>query len=443
MAIEDYSVYEDLLKLADGPEYGTSKKFECTLIIDDYQLRAMSVNNYSYNRDYKESYSDSSIIEVLIPMGTYMSKIYPLRQKLMVKLKTTVVGKHGEEIDIDKGTSVQLFRATIVDSRDPSILDVNDESENINLGDTSTLMTIELQLTDIVLEAIRQIGFQSIVRDSDLESVIKCLLRGDSFIGDDIIKPLGVLMAPSDNTKVYKQIIFSPDLNLIEIPDWLQNNYGVYNNGLGVYLQKGFWFVFPLFQTEKFKEDDSSVTIVSMPPSKMTGSEKTFSFKDKHLVILATGDRDHFDNTDAMQRNIGNGYRYINGDKVIDDYSKVLDGNIVVPKKENIIEFKSINRADGKNYIPFLKDIATVNHPKVLSKIAKASSNTLTINWENSLPDLLIPGMRVRYLYRENYEVKTITGVLINVLQTYSAINEGLLQDTHSSMSILTILMQS
>ena len=443
MAIEEVSLYEDIIRLSSGLEYGTRKVFECTLIVNDFQLRAMVVNSLTLNRDYRDSYGDNLIIEVMVSMGTYMHKIFPQRQRLRVQLKTTVMDCRGDIIDPDRAVSVDYYRATILDSKDPAVVDQSEESENIVYGDISNLEVVSLQLTDSILETTRQSSIQAIVRNSNLDSLIKALLRGDIFVSDNIEKVNGVIMTPSDNEIIYKQIILPPTSNIIDIIDWIQDYYGIYNNGLGVYLQSNFWYVFPLLQTEKFKEDDMSVTIVILPASKMPGSEKTFDFKDNHLVILGTGERDQIDNTDAEQRNVGNGVRYIDGDRVIDHYSTTTAGKTTIVKEDNILEYRSAERADGLNYIPFLDKIASVNHRSILSKLATTRENKITVSWENSEPNLLLPGMSVRYLYRENDVIKSITGVLINVLRRYAAIGEGILEEVQSSMSTLTILAQS
>ena len=91
MAIEEVSLYEDIIRLSSGLEYGTRKVFECTLIVNDFQLRAMVVNSLTLNRDYRDSYGDNLIIEVMVSMGTYMHKIFPQRQRLRVQLKTCLL----------------------------------------------------------------------------------------------------------------------------------------------------------------------------------------------------------------------------------------------------------------------------------------------------------------------------------------------------------------
>lgn len=443
MAIEDSSLYEDVVKLVNNYEYCTKKVFYCTLVAGDFQCSALSVNSIIFNRDYVDSYADSTIIEIMLPMGTYTSKIYPNRQKLFVLIQVEDMDSKGARLNGNLATKYQRFRATILDSKNPSIVNFSDETESEQLADTGSMMTLSLQLTDEILESIRQSSLQTIVKNTTLDNLVKGLLKSDFIKNDNLPKASGVLMSPSDNPKVFKQITLSPTLNAIDTVDWLQDNYGIYNNGLGVYLQKKYWYVFPLLQTEKFKADENSITIIAMPPDKMAGSEKTFLFKDDHLMIIATGNINQIDNTDSSQRNVGNGLRYINAGKVIDKYSTTKNGKTRISRKNNIVEFKSMNRNDGKNYIPFSSDISKVNHANAITGVAKSQSNTITVTWENSMPVLLLPGMHVRFLYRFNNKVRKLTGTLINVTHHYSAINPGILQNIHSSASLLTILAQS
>lgn len=443
MSIEDTSLYNDVINLATGPEYATHKIFTCTLIAGEKQVDTISVNSITFDRDYQGSYGDSTIIEVMLPAGTYTDEVYPDRQNLYALLNITDTTAKGELIDNNLSSIQQRFRATIIDAISPSVVDVSESSDSKALANIGTLMALSLQLTDEVLETIRQTNFQTIIRNTSLDNIIKGLLKGDFFNNDKMPKPLGVIMTPADNGKVYKQIVLAPTLSAIDVVDWLQSQYGVYNNSLGVYLQRKYWYVFPLYQTEQFKEDNTSLTVVSVPTSKMPGTEKTFDFKNNHLMIIATGDTSHIDNSDTGQRNLGNGRRYINAERVIDNFSDTKIGSTKISKKNNIIEFRSQDREDGNNYIPFSTEISKSNHSDVLSSVANNQQNLITVTWENSNPNMLLPGMAVRFLYREEGTVKKLSGTLINVRHYYGAVNPGILQNVHSSVTQLSILAQS
>ena len=180
-----------------------------------------------------------------------------------------------------------------------------------------------------------------------------------------------------------------------------------------------------------------------MPANVMRGSEKTFAFKDNHLMIIATAGINQIDNSDSWQRNYGNGLRYINASKVIDDFSNTENGKTKISQKNNVVEFSSIQREDGNNYIPFSSDISKANNPQAISAIAYSNDNKIVLTWENSLSTLLLPGMQVRCLYRFNDKVKKITGTLIGVRNYFSSAEAGILQNVQSSISLLTILVQS
>ena len=443
MAIEDSALYDDVIKLVKSKEYATRKIFECTLISGEIQCNALSVHSFTIDRNYKDCYSDSSVIEVDLPLGVYTAKIYPNRRNLFALLKIQTADTTGTVISDNSSFKYQQFRATIVDSKDPSLIDFGSEAEDEQSGDTGSIVTLSIQLTDELLETIRQTNFQAIIKNTDLASVVKGLLIGDIFKSNKLLKPKGVLMTEPDNNKLYKNIIIKPSLSCIDIVDWLQDNYGIYNNGLGVYLQQNYWYVFPILQTEKFKANNNSITVISMPANVMRGSEKTFAFKDNHLMIIATAGINQIDNSDSWQRNYGNGLRYINASKVIDDFSSTENGKTKISQKNNVVEFSSIQREDGNNYIPFSSDISKANNPQAISAIADSNDNKIVLTWENSLSTLLLPGMQVRCLYRFNDKVKKITGTLIGVRNYFSSAEAGILQNVQSSISLLTILVQS
>ena len=443
MSIEDTSVYQDVLNLSTGNEPVTQRIFECTLTDNTYQIDVVCVNALSIDRDYKYNYSDCTVIEVMMPEGTYAKSIYPRRRGLYALVKAIEVTKTGIPINDYKPIVVQRFRATIIDAISPALLNAKEEGEDFNKGDIGSLISLSIQLTDEVSEYIRQVNMQAILRNVNLFNTVKTLLIPSVLKRKTNAMAMGVLMTPPDNTKVYKQIILNPSLSAIDLVDWLQDNYGIYNNGLGVYLQKKYWYVFPLMQTVQFKESDKTITIISMSADRMRGTEKTFVFKNNHLLILATANIEQKDNTDSFQRNIGNGMRYINADRVIDRYSQTSNGTTTLSKKNNVIEYKAFSREDGYNYVPFSSDISSVNNSNTLSTLSYSQDNIVKITWENSNPTLLLPGMQVRYLYRENKKIKKLTGTLLGVRQYYSAVEKGILQSIQSSVSLLTIVLNS
>lgn len=443
MSIEDTSLYQDVLNLSTNNEPVTQRIFECTLTDNSYQIDTVCVNALSIDRDYKHNYSDCAVIEVMVPEGTYAKSIYPRRRGLYALIKAIEVTKTGLPIDGYRPMVVQRFRATIIDAVSPSVLNAKEEGEDFNKGDIGSLISLSIQLTDEVSEYIRQVTLQAVLRKVTVFNAVKTLLIPTALKRKTNAMANGVLMSPADNTKVYKQIILNPSLSAIDLVDWLQDNYGIYNNGLGVYLQKKYWYVFPLMQTVHFKESDKTITIISMSADRMRGTEKTFLFKNNHLLILATANIEQKDNTDSFQRNIGNGMRYINADRVIDRYSQTTQGATRVSKKNNVIEYKAFSREDGYNYVPFSSDISSVNNSNTLSTLSYSQDNIVKITWENSNPTLLLPGMQVRYLYRENKKIKKLTGTLLGVRQYYSAIEKGILQSIQSSVSLLTIVLNS
>ncbi len=441
MSIEDTAVYQDVLTLSDANEPVTQRIFECTLTDNTFQIDTVCVNSLSIERDYKYNYSDCSIIEVMMPQGTYAKTIYPRRRGLYAIIKATWVTKIGIAIDSYAPIVVQRFRATIIDAISPAILNAKEEGEDFNKGDIGALISISIQLTDEISEYIRQVNIQAILKNVTLFDTIKTLLTPTTMQRKTNSIAQGVMMTTPDNNKKYKQIILNPSLSAIDLVDWLQDYYGIYNNGLGVYLQKKYWYVFPLMQTKQFKESDKTITVISLSADRLRGSEKTFTFKNNHLLIIATSNIEHKDNTDSFQRNVGNGMRYINADKVIDQYSTTKNGATKVSKKNNVIEYTAFSREDGFNFVPFSPNISSANNSNTLSTLAYTQDNIIKITWENSDPTLLLPGMQVRYLYRENKKIKKLTGTLIGVRHYYSAIEKGILQSVQSSVSLLTIVL--
>jgi hypothetical protein len=100
----------------------------------------------------------------------------------------------------------------------------------------------------------------------------------------------GVTMAKSNNPTARTHIVIPHGVKLTDVPQYIQKYAGgVYNGGMGYYLQGNQWHVYSALDTTKFNQSQNTLTIINLPQNKFTNVERTYRQSGGNLVVLATG----------------------------------------------------------------------------------------------------------------------------------------------------------
>ena len=436
MSVEDTAVYENILELVDKSEPPAYYRWVCSFVMGDDidDIDAVSVDSITITRDYQECFSDISTIEVSVPAGTFTYQIYPNKNNLIVHLTREQITSKGEDIPESDTLNVIRKRATIYGSGSPAVTDYGDISDDLETLNHANVISITMQLTDPVIEAAKQTICNAIFHDTNVESLLLTVLKQSD---DPNLSVDGIDIYPPTNERVYNHVIIYPGTQLTDIPDAIQDNYGIYTSGIGSFIQNNIWFLFPIYRTNIFNESDHKMTIISVPEDKYAGSEKTYSLEDDQLYILACGKTIHSDDTDYMVRNVGNGVLYQNASRVVDKYSSTIDGITTIHKDKNIIKYISHDRDDEASFTPYYKKISTSNHCLPPEIPVLSNTGILVITWNNGDPDLIYPGMAIKYLYREGEDILSIYGIVVEIKYESAAKDRGVLQDIHSNSIII------
>jgi hypothetical protein len=211
---------------------------------------------------------------------------------------------------------------------------------------------------------------------------------------------------------------------------------GVYSTGIGTFFQlykeKRLWFVYPLFNTKRFDETkDDKLIVYALPPDQFQGADRTYMKDGAITKIIATGARKYKDSADVDFMNIGSGFRMADARSFMKKpVVMTAEGPKAVRTQlnhESVIE----SREDGLNYAPVSKRGASNNPYAQYSKFAGAQLARVDVVWENSNPELLYPGMPVKYIFLDNNKPVELKGTLVfshtvTALQTSSGINSNI-----------------
>lgn len=445
MEIENTPIYDEVQKIfAEGE---TTANMGWSAIIhygEDQTYEPLQVISVNYVRDYVSSFTDEITCTLMIPLGVYSRRIYPNRRDLQITLTRIPLDEVQNEVQLDDPIESERFSAILIDGdRSPTVgqgSEVNDEGTL----DLTQLLDVNFQLYDKNLEQIRTMLTGGVYRSTNVQDAITTILTSSSedVVVDGERSITGVDMVDADNEDKKGQIVIPQGTKLIDVPDFIQSRFGVYNSGLGNYVQGKFWHVYPLYDTSMFNERYCTLTILILPKRKYSNVERTFRIKDQALTILVTGETGFKDDSGTNYVNHGNGVRFADANTIMADMGAAEDNKIKIDRSKNNSEFVSGKAIGGVNNAPISPKRITSNPFVIFSDLAARNGGMFKVVWENSDSSYIVPGMAAKVIYSDESEIQTIYGVVHNAT-TVSHRYSGFGSKRFKNQTALTLFMNS
>ncbi|WP_233874790.1 hypothetical protein [Paraburkholderia adhaesiva] len=221
-------------------------------------------------------------------------------------------------------------------------------------------------------------------------------------------------MIASANQAVREHIVIPHGVRLVDVPQHIQKNCGgVYNAGMGYFLQGNQWYVYPSLDTTRFNSAPATLTVINVPSNKFAQVERTWRQSGTNLMVMATGSVKFRDPSNHAQLNLGNGVRFSDASKFMDGFVTVTDNRALASRGAINNEFIGTARPNGNNNVHVSRNPVNANALEEYSKLSRAMGSSITMEWENSDPDLIVPGMPAEVLSLQNEQIQTLTGVVI------------------------------
>lgn len=432
MEIRDSSLYEDIIKIASVPPVHPEFMWAVTLFTPDGELILDDVKSLTIKRDYVATFSDESLINFDIGIGTFVNRVYPFKHNLTIELvRQPIIRGTDSTLDAGEYATKEIYRAILVDQTSFALLASSDMTNDIEKGDRSKRIPVSMQLVEPLLDKLRTKTISGIYAGT-WSDILKACCRAklllepwEKDVDLELVRArqqhelAGVDVREPDNVKDPKQLLIPIGTRLVKLPDYCQKRYGLYNHSLGSYIERGEWYIWGLHNTDLYADSERTITIALLDTNSVPATDNSFSIEEKHVKILATGDIKHLDNTETYLQNLGNGVRYQDANKLMDIYAKTEAGVTSISRAQNVREYLVEAREDQLNWVPYA-DRLTSNHHKELSELNERRGAIVSVQWQNSDPDVLRPGMPAKLLYSGKDGVRSLEGILIGSQHAYS-----------------------
>jgi len=445
MSVLNSATYEEMLELVKRPSYPVRWKYSCVVITDGVRNDVINLNIYQVKNDFVNEYYGYHFLTVTVDAVVHRRMLNNLTS-LQVELTQT----QDETASVPQTGKVksQLFNAKLTDPTNPELMSIQkggsrDDQQSQLLGHAE----ITLQLIEPFMSDYRVMEIGGVVRDETVQDVLTVLLgRGlpkvasaDLLSDPSYMGLRGVHVVKPDNTIVHKQLILETGTRLIDLPRLLQDTVGVYTSGLGWHVHRGRCYVFPKLRYDLFQEDTRTLTILNVPEAEIPTMEKTFLVRSGQLFVFSTGETGHADLSEEAIANVGNGLRFIKSTDLVNGYHVNTENKTSFTRTDYVREYLIDERAQGDNNVKSAKPFFTDNPFNELSEMTEGLGSRLRVNWDHAEPNLLYPGMQVRYMYVHNDEVIQMYGSLIG-LHTFAApTTDRVLDNQYTTSCSLTI----
>ena len=452
--IDNSTIFNEILEIANLPAPAVHYTYRGELLIKGQPdpITLESIKSLTRTRDYVSNRSDVIMLECMVGAGTYRHRIQPFKNAMTVLLYRIPINVADGTPNEYERQYVERFTAILVESDLDTVANPDSRNVDIETGDLTDQQAFTLQLIDQVLAPIRLTSISGIFPKTTVGKLLKVLMG--QFASDTESAPAvdpspktpkevrGVDIVETTNDKVFNHIIIPEGTRLLDLPKYLQETYGVYSGNISYYLQRGIWYIYPIYDTTRWRDTLPCITIGMVPQNRLAGAEKTFKVKSKQIYILSTGNSVHKDTSEHLLLNRGNGVRYLPAENVVDGLVTVTKHTAKANRAANMVEYVVEPRADGLNSVFMSPERITDNHLREQSQLSERLGGKLLITWENADVSKLFPGMPVKVLYEKDNSTKTLMGVLIGVTEMAAPNESGQLNTQFITNAALTVFVE-
>ena len=418
------------------------KKYMSEKELNEKIFTPMQVTNIDFVNDYEQSVMQEIWARVILPSGTWVKCLYPARDYCEIILTRKPVKTENFEDKEDAEEEEFIFDALFHIDEGNSLTGV--DYTNITKTDLDIHVlpvAVNIELLNKGVEKVRKITVGAPYRNVKPEDFIKNSLahftKDIEVDGEPAVKKISVVKAHNENKRDH--ILIPQGIHLLDLPKYVQDFCGgVYNSNINCYMADDEIYVYPIYQTDRFEDEEKNLTVYRVPPALFPQFEKTYREDGKALYVLGLSDALSIDNSIAKKLADGNGIRYADSRKFLNKFVETKDNKAIAKRKEVNSEFKAEDLKD--------KDVVTLSTSRInsnpfreRSKLAMRNGGVYTFQWPNSKPELLYPGMPARIFYEENQEVKEMRGVLLKEHTSIAMIGDSIANDRHGNTTTLTL----
>jgi len=399
---------------------------DITLHTSSLDLVVTKSLEYAVHSDYRGNVADLIDVSFYYPLGDFIFDILPERDNLEITIKHMFDGK----VDINRYKFIPTNLDDFINHR----LTTLDRTSLNNMD----VFTVEGQCLDRMVEVLlRSTVAGGIFKESTPLEVVTTsmgqVLDNISIADNERVDSIRTDM--SQNAQVYEHILLPPTKKFFKLPTIMQENeYGIYNGGIGTYIQKKMGERnLSIYQLHVYLENSerTHLRLINVNTNELSLSDRTSSFENNILRVITDSSDNVIDPGAMSSTENGLGFTGVDSGKVLADTVTLAEGEVTI-KEDSYRVNETTTRPDG---IDNRIDAGLIhNGYAARSAINVHAGSYIQVNWENSDRFNLEPGMLVTYIKRKDGKVVEVKGILHGAFTVYDLLNR-------TSRSVLHIFL--
>lgn len=441
MDIEQTTLYKEATDIINAKVIKSPAKWDVVIRANDEDIVPLKLEYINTERDYVKKYTDVTTCTVLMGRGLYARKIYPYRANLKLMLtKTNLDNRYNPQSDVEIET--ETFMAILIQKdAHPSIAQGIEADDQFSMDHTG-IIPVHFQLLDEALGQLRATMTGGGWRNDTVENILLVELTSaaENIVSDKEKAITSVDVTEADNQDFHYHIPTPHGVSLMDFPDFLQARYGVYNSGLGSFIQNKQWFVYPLYRPDDVAKRQRTITFLIMPQKKYHAPESTYRVDGDAITVVITGGTAYADDMGSALADSGSGVRFGEADMIMDCPNTIEGNKTKVERNLNNSEFRFDTDQVGVGFSPVVKEKITANSFVHFSELGAKVGGGIRLTWENSDPGLIEPGMPIYITYQDREDTTTINGIVHSVSSFIKNIG-GVVDKVFTQSSIIDIFI--
>ena len=412
MITDDLVLYNKMLALRSQSGRPVMFDYQAYFEVEGKQIGIYSVESIETVKDYVTQNSDNILISVNVQTSTRRKLLSVNNRRLKLFLVKNSNNAEGNKTGPTQSDVIE-FSAYITNRKNKDI-EMNTITQFDYTDDLSGLETLHVHIVNPAIEEFKTQVTGGVFRDANgkgvlLEDILENMFTHTLLNG----KKLSATIYPTDNRTVYSQVLVKDSTRIIDLPDHFHHKYGLYANGLGCYLDDTMWHIYPLNKYNRFSEAKRTLTILKIPSKEGVGLHDSYIVEGNNTFVFATGNATYTDETEESFQKKGSGIRYSKEHHILDLWRTYNGGDSHVSFEKNVFHANFDPRDSGLSITNTVDGLFSSNPWYGISVVTEGIGSTIGVTWENANPDLVYPGMPVKYIVKHDNVVKSMYGTLL------------------------------
>lgn len=398
---------------------------------NDYRINL--IDNVVVKRDYISNIGDYISVKFFMGMGDFIYDIHKNKNRLMMSIiKTNGI------------STVKNTYKFIMQNNNGTVDSTYIKNTTRDVLNTQHLATIVGQCVDLYTSGIRAATNDGVYQQNNVEEVIANVLDtgfkslliegGKPDVKLDIAKP--------DNDRRYDHVVIPTGIKVPDIPLYLQTSlYGVYNGGIGTYLQftgdnyVPTMFVYPLYNVSRLGNTKLSCKIWVPLNIRLNISEYSWNKTGDVVNIVTTTGMTSSDSADASLVDKGDAFYKLDPNLMLKRNVDVKNDDVEA-HRDNTINGQQIAIRDDKIMHAEYKQTDD-NDYETRTKYMLSTLAYYKIPWNYSYMDIIYPGMPVEIVMENNDgKIYYLKGIVHGTIEMY-------VPSSKSSSGVILVLAET